>query len=149
VLEEQDDEDVEGGDEAPPQEGDPEEEVQRDGGADDLGEVGRGDGELGQHPQPPHDRLRVLVAAGLGEVAVRGDPQLQGEVLEQHRHEVGDEDDGEEGVAVPGAGGEVGRPVPGVHVADGYEEAGAGVGEELPPDRGPLGDRDGGVRLGE
>ena len=126
-----------------------EEEVEGDGGADDLGEVAGGDGELADEPEGDGDRARVVVAAGLGEVASAGDAEAGGEGLEQDRHEVADHDDAEEGVAVAGAAGEVGGPVAGVHVADGDEVARAGEGEELAPEAGVVGDGDGAVDFGE
>ena len=70
-----------------------------------------------------------------------------GERLQQHRHQVGDEDDAEQRVAEPRAAGEVGGPVARVHVADGDEIARAGERQRLPPTRALHGD--GAVRLGE
>ena len=95
------------------------------------------------------DRARVVIAAGLGEVAAAGDAEARGERLQQDRHQVGDHDDAEERVAEAGAAGEVGGPVAGVHVADGDEVAGAGEGEELAPEAGVVGDGDGAVDFGQ
>ena len=92
---------------------------------------------------------RVVVAAGLGEVAAAGDAEADGERLQQDRHQVGDHDDAEQRVAEAGAAGEVGRPVAGVHVADGDEVAGPGEGEELAPEAGALGNGDRAMDLGQ
>ena len=136
VLQVEHDEDVEGGEADAPDERQAEEQVEGDGGADDFGEVAGGDGDLAEDPEDDGDGARVVVAAGLGEVASAGDAEARGERLQQDRHQVGDHDDAEERVAVAGAAGEVGGPVAGVHVADGDEVARAGEGEELAPEAG-------------
>jgi hypothetical protein len=88
-----------------------------------------------------------VVAAGLGEIAAGDDSQLGGESLEQDRHQVGNEDHAQERVSELGSAGEIGRPVAGVHVADGYEVARPGEGQDLPE---PMltRDRNGPVNLG-
>ena len=82
------------------------------------------------------DRLGIVIAAGLGQVAAGGDAELDAEMLEQDRHEVGDHDDGEQRVAEFRAARQIGRPVARVHVADRDEKTRAGKGEQLPPERG-------------
>ena len=89
-------------------------------------------------------RLRVGLAAGLGEVAPGGDAEFERQALEQDRHQVGEHDDEEQGVAVAGAAGEIGGPVAGVHVADGDEEAGAGEAEDATPEGTGAGEAHGG-----
>ena len=91
------------------------------------------------------DRPRVAVAARLREVASAGDAEPRGQRLQQDRHQVRQHDHAEQRVAEPRAAGEVGRPVPGVHVADGDEVAGAGKGEQLAPEAGADGNRHGAV----
>ena len=86
-----------------------------------------------------------MVAAGLGEVASGGDAEFDGQVLEQDRHEVGQHDDGQQSVAELRAAGQVGRPVAGIHVTDGDEEAGAGKRQQFPPKRGVGGNDDAAV----
>src|SRR5262245_12284894 len=83
-----------------------------------------------------------MVAAGLGEIATGSDAELDAKTLQQDRHQVRDEDDGEEGVSKFGPAGEIGRPVARVHVADGYEKAGAGEGGQLSPKRRLVGNDD-------
>ena len=61
----------------PIDERDAEEELQRDGGADDLGEVAGGDGDLGEDPEGDGGAARVGLAAGLREVAPGGDAELE------------------------------------------------------------------------
>src|SRR6185295_14084814 len=73
VLEVQDDEDVERGEDDAPDEGEAEEQVEGDGGADDFGEVAGGDGDLAEQPEHDGGGPGVGVAAGLGEVASAGD----------------------------------------------------------------------------
>ena len=74
---------------------------------------------------------RIVVAARLREIASGDDAELGREPLQQHRHEVREQHDAEQRVAEARAAGEVGRPVAGVHVADGDEIARAGEGEQL------------------
>ena len=88
VLQVEDDEDVERGEADAPDQREAEEQVEGDGGADDLGEVAGGDGDLAEQPEDDGDGARVVVAAGLGEVASAGDAEARGERLEQDRHEV-------------------------------------------------------------
>ena len=55
-------------------------------------------------------------------------------MLEQDRHEIRNQDDGQQRVAKLRAAREIGRPVARVHVADRDEKAGAGEGEQLAPE---------------
>ena len=95
------------------------------------------------------DGPRVVIAAGLREVASAGDAEARGERLQQDRHQVRDHDDAEQRVAEARAAGEVGGPVARVHVADGDEVAGAGEREELAPEAGAVRDGDGAVDFGQ
>ena len=54
-------------------------------------------------------------------------------------------DDAEQRVAELRAASDIGRPVPGIHVADGDEVAGPREGEHLPPGGTANGNRDGAV----
>ena len=90
-----------------------------------------------------------MIAASLGEIATRCDTKLDAKMLQQDRHQVRNEDDGEEGVTKLGAAGEIGRPVSRVHVADRDEKAGAGEGGQLSPKRGPMRDDDAAMNFGE
>ena len=99
-----------------------EEQVQRDRGADELGQVGGHGDELGLDPQPPGHRPREVVAAQLGQVAPGGDADLRREVLDQHRHQVGGEQHPQQQVAVLRAAGDVRREVAGVDVGDAGDE---------------------------
>ena len=73
-----------------------------------------------------------MVATGLREIATGDDAELRREPLQQHRHEVGEQDDAEQRVPEPRSAGEIGRPVAGIHVADGDEISRSGEGEQLP-----------------
>ena len=75
VLQEQDDQHVERGEADAPDERQAEEQVERDRRAEHLGEVAGGDGDLAEDPQDDGDRPRVVVAAGLREVAAGGDAE--------------------------------------------------------------------------
>ena len=75
-----------------------------------------------------------MIAAGLGEVATCGDAKLDAQMLEQDRHEIGNHDDHQQGVAKLRAASEVSRPVARVHVTYGHEETGAGERKKLSPE---------------
>src|SRR3990172_6288050 len=105
VLQEEDEKHVERGEDDAPDERQADEQVEGDGRADDLGEVAGGDGDLAEDPEEDRDRPGVAVAAGLREVASAGDAEAGGQGLEDDGHDVRDEDDAEERVAVAGAAG--------------------------------------------
>ena len=80
VLQVEDDEHVERGETDAPDKRQAEQQVERDGRADDLSEIAGGDGDLAEQPQQDGGPARVAVAARLGEVASAGDakPARQG-----------------------------------------------------------------------
>ena len=120
---------------------DSEEQLETDGRADDLGEVGRTDGKLGQQPQGPRDPSGVGVAARLSQIAAGRDRQSRAQRLEQDRHAVGKQCYEQQRVGELCATGERGRPVAGVHVTDGDEVAGAEECDGLAPRRPRSGNR--------
>ena len=105
-----------------------EQQVERDRGADELGEVGGDRDRLRLHPQAPGDRAREAVAAQLGQVAAGRDARLGRQVLHEHRHQVRGDDHPDEQVAVARAAGDVGGEVARVDVGDGGDEGGAEQG---------------------
>ena len=122
VLQRQDRE-RDGGRHQPGGEGrDPEQEVERDRGADELREVGRDRDRLGLEPEAPGDRSREGLAAELGQRAAARDADLRRQVLHEHRHQVRGDDHPDEQEAVLGAARDVGREVAGVDVGDGRDE---------------------------
>src|SRR6185437_7076418 len=86
------------------------------------------------------DGPRVVVAAGLREIATGDDAELGGEPLEQDRHHVRQQHDAEQRVAEARSAGEIGGPVARIHVADGDEITRAGEREEL-SEEAPAADR--------
>lgn len=118
-------------DDAAPQEGDPEQEVKGECAADDLGQVGRGRNDLRLDPKGDAGGLRHAVAEQGGQGLAGDEAELRGEVLDDHRENVGGEEDPHEQVAVARAGRDVGRDVAGVDVGDGRDEGGAEEGDEL------------------
>ena len=60
VLEPEDDEDVGGGEDDAPDQREAEEQVERDRGADDFGEVAGGDRDLAEEPEDDRDRAREV-----------------------------------------------------------------------------------------
>ena len=65
-----------------------------------------------------------LLAAQFGEIAAGDDAELRRQRLEQHRDDVGDQDDPEQVVIVFGAGLDVGREVAGIHIGDRGDDGG-------------------------
>ena len=126
-----------------------EQELQRDRRADHLGQVAGDDRQLAGDPEHEVDRSRIVVAAGLGEVAAGGDAEPGGERLQQDRHQVRQHDDEEQRVAELGAAGEVGRPVARIHVADRDHVARPHEGEQAAEPDASLRHRDRGVDLAQ
>ena len=81
----------------------PEEQLERDRAADDLGEVGHDDDELGLGPQQHPADAREALGAVLGEALAGDHAELGREVLDDHRRAAREDDDPHEGVAVLGA----------------------------------------------
>jgi hypothetical protein len=72
-----------------------------------------------------------MIMAGLREIAAAGDAKLHRQCLEHNGHEVGKHDDAEKGEVVFRSAGEVGRPIPRVHVANRHEKTRPGKGEQF------------------
>jgi hypothetical protein len=108
---------------------DAEQQVQGDRRAHELGEVGRHRDQLGLHPQPEADRPREALATQLGQVATGRDAHLGRQVLDEHRHQVGREQDPQQQVAVLGAARDVRREVARGDVGDVGDEGRAQQGE--------------------
>ncbi len=68
---------VGGGDENADHQRNVEEQIQADGGSENLGEIAGDDGELAEYPERVGHGERVFVAAGLGEIAARDDPETR------------------------------------------------------------------------
>ena len=101
-----------------------EQQVQPDRGAEELGDVGRHRHDLGLDPHAPGERAREPLAHDLRVVTVGDDPELGREVLDQHRHQVREQHDPQQEVAVLRAALEVGGEVPRVDVGDRGDERG-------------------------
>ena len=56
--------------------------------AEHLGQVAGGDGDLAQHPEREATGARVVVAAGLRQVAAGDDAEPRAERLQQDGHQV-------------------------------------------------------------
>ncbi len=90
-----------------------------------------------------------MIATGLREIAPGDDAELEGERLEEDRHEIGDHDHREEREIVFRAAGQIGGPIAGIHVADGDQKAGPGEGEQLAQETGGRWDHQAAMDLGE
>ena len=98
-----------------------EEKIEADGGSDHLREIGGADGKLRERPQHPSDGLRKSIAAGLRQITAAADGQPGAQGLQDDRHDVGNQRNGEKCVAVLGSPGERSGPVSRVHITDGNE----------------------------
>jgi hypothetical protein len=74
-----------------------------------------------------------MIAAGLGEIAPGRNAQLTAEVLKQDRHQIGNQDDGQQRITELRSARQICRPIAGVHVTDRDEKAWPGEGEHLSP----------------
>ena len=122
VLQREDGEGDDGGDEARGEQRDAEQQVQRDRRADELGQVGGHRDQLGLDPQADGHRPREALAAQLGQVLAGGGADLGRQRLDQHRHQVRGQDHPQQQVAELGAAGDVRGEVAGVDVGDGGDE---------------------------
>ena len=113
--------------------GNAEQQVQPDGRAEHLGQIAGGDGDFAQPEQDVVDRRRIIVVAGLGQVAAGDKPQPGAEGLKQHGHHVAHQQHPDEPVAELRAALDVGGPIAGVHVADRDEIGRPGKREQPPP----------------
>ena len=98
--------------------------------AEELGEIGRHRADLADDPHCPDQCLRKSLAAELGEIAPGDNSELRRQRLEQHRDDIGDDDDPEQVIIVFGAGLDVGREVPGIHVGDRGHDGWTGKGQQ-------------------
>lgn len=104
------------------QEGHPEQELEPQGGADELGQVGRDRQDFGLEPVQVGTPGRQVIADQRRQAGARGEAELRREQLNQHGHQVRPEDDPEQRIAVFGARLDVGGVVPGIDVADRGDE---------------------------
>ena len=96
ALQRENNENVQGSDENTGKKRQAEEKLQCDGGSQDLGEVTGGDSNFADHPKEEGGPAGIAFAASLSEVTTRRNPKLRRKGLQEHRHQVADEDDAEE-----------------------------------------------------
>src|SRR6266571_531003 len=99
TLQRENNENVQGSDENTGKKRQTEKKLQCDGGSQNLGEVTGGDSNFADHPKEEGGPAGIVFAAGLSEVTTRRNPKLRRKGLQEHRHQVADEDDAEEGVS--------------------------------------------------
>ena len=135
ILHPQDQEHVERSDQHADFERNAEQQIEPDRRADHLGKVGGADRDLRQHPERPRHRAGKRVAAGLRQIAAGADAEPRAQGLQQDRHQIGKQRNGQQRVAELRAAGERRRPVAGVHVADRDQIARPEERRELSPER--------------
>ena len=121
-LQQEDRERGDDGDHRAPAERDPEQEAEPERRAQHLGQVGRHRDHLRLQPQAERDAAGELLAADLGEVVARRDPQLRRERLDEHRHQVRAQHRPEQQVPELRAAGDVGGEVARVEIRNGRDE---------------------------
>ena len=132
------------GDDATDQQRQVEQQVQRDGAADDLGEIGCHGDQFGLQPVGDPGRSAGVVGDGFRQGAPADQSELGRQVLHESRHGVGQEDDPHQQEAELRARADVGRDIAGVDVGDGRDECRAeqkptrtqprlGVAQQLTP----------------
>ena len=100
------------------EERDAKEDLQRDGRAEELGQVHRDDAQLGGNPEELPDGRRITLPAGLREVEAGRDIEADTQMLEQDGHQVRQQDHPEQRVTELRATGEVSGPVTWIHIPD-------------------------------
>jgi hypothetical protein len=75
-----------------------------------------------------------MFAASLRQIEPADDAEPRRERLEQHRHQIRDQNDGKECVTERRTTGDVRRPVAGIHIADRDEVSGAGERRQFAPE---------------
>jgi hypothetical protein len=116
-------------DEAAPDQREAKEEVKRNRPADHLREIRRGGDEFRLDPEREPGHSPGAIADDLGKAPPRHEAQLRGEVLNQHRHAVGQDQYPHEQVPVTGPGSQVRGDVAGIDVGDCGDEGGAKEGD--------------------
>src|SRR4029077_5629028 len=93
--------------------------------------------QLGLDPEASRGAARKLLSAHLREVAPGGETELRRQGLDQHRHQIRDEDPPAERVTVLRAAGDVRREVARVDVGDTGDERGSEEGNNAEGPRKP------------
>ena len=107
--------------------------VERDGGAQNLGQIARDDGDFTEDPESDVDWSGIGFAACLRQIAARNDSQAGAESLEQDGDGIGDYQDPEQPVSETGAAEEVGGPVARIHVTDADQVGRSAEGKDAAP----------------
>ena len=99
ALQGENEQNVESGDENAGEKRHAKEQLQSDGGAKNFRKVTCGDGDFANHPKEQGGAAGVVLAAGLREIAAGRDAKLCGQSLQEHRHQIADQDDAKKRVA--------------------------------------------------
>ncbi len=80
----------------PANSGIPNSRLETEGRAQEFRQVGRHGHQFHQHPHGHDHRAREMLAAMFGQIHARGDAELGGQCLDQHRHQIAGDDDPEQ-----------------------------------------------------
>ncbi len=122
ALQPEDEKRRDGGDDRRGEQADPEQQVEANRRAEELGQVGGHGDRLRLEPEPNRLAVGELLAAYLWQVAPGRDPQLRRQHLDQHRHQVRGDDHPQERETELRAARDVGREVARVYVGDAGDE---------------------------
>ena len=125
-----------------------EQEIKRDGAAEDFGQITGADGDFAHQPVGPARPARGPVAAALGEIFSGNDAEARRDHLHEDGHEAGETDDPEQSVFELRPALQIGSPVTRVHVSDADQDGWADEGFPLLPEAGlMMGNLDGTVDI--
>ena len=102
-----------------------EQQVQGDGAADHLGQIGGDGDDLGLHEEHETAGIAHTLAQQFRQGFVGHDAEFGGLILDEHAHGVGEHQHPHQQVAVSCAGGDVGRHITRIDVGHGRHERGA------------------------
>ncbi len=126
-----------------------EQEIEANGRADDLREIGCSNRDFGEQPKRPCERLGESIAARLGKVAPRSDAEPRTQRLQNDGHDVGHQRHRKQRITEFGTARERSRPVAGIHVAGGDEITRPQERSEFAPERAGPDNLDRGKHAGQ
>lgn len=113
--------------------GDMKQKIQRDGSAQNFGQVAGGNRSLAKNPQRQIDRTGITVAAGLRQIPAGGDAQPGRQRLQQNRHDIRQHQHPKQPVSEASTAFDVRCPVARIHVSDAHQIRRTGECQEAPP----------------
>ncbi len=101
----------------------PKQQLQRNRGAQHLRKVAGRNGNFTHHPQRDRHRSRIGFPARLRKIASGNNSQFRRQRLQQHRHQVAQQDHAQQRVTESCAAADIGGPVARIHIPDCHQVA--------------------------